>query len=34
MGQMDLTDIRSHVFRADEVYYDLGERNTTVLGAT
>ena len=33
MGQMDLEEIRSHIFRADEVYYDLGERNTTVLGA-
>ena len=32
MGQMDLEEIRSQVFRADEVYYDLGERNGTVLG--
>ena len=33
MGQMDLEEIRSHIFRADEVYYDLGERNGTVLGS-
>jgi type IV secretion system protein VirD4 len=33
MGQMDLDEIRSHIFRADEVYYDLGERNSTVLGS-
>ncbi|MBR1563327.1 MAG: type IV secretory system conjugative DNA transfer family protein [Ruminococcus sp.] len=32
MGQMDLGEIRSHMFRADEVYYDLEERNITVLG--
>ena len=31
-GQMDLADIRSQMFRADEVYYDLGKRNRKVLG--
>lgn len=31
-GQMDLGEIRSHVFRADAVYYDLAKRNKLVLG--
>ena len=31
-GQMDLGEIRSHVFRADVVYYDLAKRNQLVLG--
>ena len=31
-GPMDLTEIRSNMFRADEVYYDLRERNDKVLG--
>ena len=31
-GQMDLGEIRSHVFRADTVYYDLAKRNKLVLG--
>ena len=31
-GQMDLGEIRSHVFRADAVYYDLAKRNRMVLG--
>ena len=31
-GPMDLTEIRSIVFRADEVYYDLKARNAKVLG--
>ena len=31
-GQMDLGEIRSHVFRADAVYYDLNKRNQLVLG--
>ena len=31
-GQMDLTEIRSHVFRADAVYYDLASRNRLVMG--
>ena len=31
-GPMDLTEIRSNMFRADEVYYDLAKRNTKVLG--
>ena len=29
---MDMEELRSHVFRADSVYYDLGTRNRTVLG--
>lgn len=32
MGQMDMDELRNHVFRADEVYYDLGKRNAAVLG--
>lgn len=32
-GMMDMEELRSHMFRADEVYYDLGKRNETVLGA-
>ena len=32
IGQMDMDDLRSNVFRADNVYYDLGARNRTVLG--
>ena len=31
-GQMDLGEIRSHVFRAEAVYYDLSKRNQHVLG--
>ena len=31
-GPMDLTEIRSNMFRADEVYYDLAKRNEKVLG--
>ena len=31
-GPMDLTEIRSNVFRADEVYYDLSVRNAKILG--
>ena len=31
MGQMDLGEIRSNMFRADEVFYDLAVRNETVL---
>ena len=31
-GPMDLTDIRSNIFKADEVYYDLKARNSKVLG--
>ena len=34
MGTMDMGELRSHMFRADEVYYDLEERNQTVLGKT
>lgn len=32
MGPMDLTEIRSNVFRADEVFYDVALRNERVLG--
>ena len=32
-GPMDLSEIRSNVFRADEVYYDLSVRNEKILGA-
>ncbi|MBE5861546.1 MAG: type IV secretory system conjugative DNA transfer family protein [Lachnospiraceae bacterium] len=31
MGQMDLGDLRSNMFRADEVFYDLTARNEAVL---
>ena len=29
---MDLSEIRSNMFRADEVFCDLKERNARVLG--
>lgn len=32
MGRMDTEEFRSHMFRADEVYYDLGKRNAKILG--
>jgi len=32
MGRMDMEELRSHMFRADEVYYDLEMRNELVLG--
>ncbi|MBQ1734021.1 MAG: type IV secretory system conjugative DNA transfer family protein [Lachnospiraceae bacterium] len=32
MGQMDLGEIQSNMFLADEVFYDIEERNDTVLG--
>ena len=32
MVHMEMDEFRSHMFRADEVYYDLGERNRKVLG--
>jgi len=31
-GPMDLTEIRSNVFKADEVFYDLKVRNKKILG--
>ena len=31
-GPMDLTEIRSNIFRADQVYYDLKDRNRIILG--
>ena len=33
MGRMDMDELRSHMFRADEVYYDLDERNDIVVGS-
>jgi len=32
-GPMDLSEIRSNIFRADEVYYDLSVRNEKILGS-
>lgn len=32
MGRMNMDELRSHMFRADEVFYDLDERNDIVLG--
>ena len=32
MGRMDMEELRSHMFRADEVFYDLDVRNEIVLG--
>ncbi len=32
IGRMDTGELRSHMFRAEEVFYDLDERNKTVLG--
>ncbi|MBR1598503.1 MAG: type IV secretory system conjugative DNA transfer family protein [Lachnospiraceae bacterium] len=32
MGRMDMDELRSHMFRADEVFYDLDIRNDIVLG--
>lgn len=31
MGQMDLTDVRSNVFHADKVFYDISRRNKLML---
>ena len=32
MGEMDLTDIRSNVFMAEKVFYDINVRNKLVVG--
>ena len=32
MGEMDLTDVRSNVFMAEKVFYDIKERNRLVVG--
>ncbi len=32
MGRMDTSEIRSHVFRAEDVFYDVARRNSLVLG--
>ncbi|MBR6221888.1 MAG: type IV secretory system conjugative DNA transfer family protein [Lachnospiraceae bacterium] len=32
MGRMNMDELRSHMFRADEVFYDLDVRNEIVLG--
>lgn len=31
-GRMDMEELRSHMFRADEVYYDLHKRNVKIVG--
>jgi hypothetical protein len=31
MGTMDMDEFRSHVFKADKVYYDLGARNQKIF---
>ena len=31
-GMMDMGELRSHMFKADEVFYDIDERNNRVLG--
>ena len=31
-GRMDMEELRSHMFRADQVYYDLHKRNAKILG--
>ncbi|MCR4687518.1 MAG: type IV secretory system conjugative DNA transfer family protein [Lachnospiraceae bacterium] len=33
MGRMDMTELRSHMFKADEVFYDLDARNEIILGS-
>ena len=33
MGRMDMTELRSHMFKADEVFYDLDARNDIVVGS-
>ncbi len=32
LGKMDMDEMRSNVFRADEVFYDVAERNKMILG--
>ncbi len=32
VGRMDMTGFRSHVFKAEEVVYDMKRRNTLILG--
>ena len=32
IGQMDMGELRNHMFRADEVFYDILKRNEIVLG--
>ena len=32
MGRMNMDELRSHMFRADEVYYDLDVRNSLIVG--
>ena len=31
MGQMDMEELRSHMFNAEAVFYDIEERNDIVL---
>ena len=33
-GTMDMGELRSHMFKADEVFYDIDERNDKILGAS
>ncbi len=33
-GTMDMGELRSHMFKADEVFYDIDERNDKVLGSS
>jgi type IV secretion system protein VirD4 len=32
IGTMDMGELRNHMFRADEVFYDIQKRNETILG--
>ena len=32
-GKMDMDEIRSHIFRADDAFYDIKARNDLILGA-
>jgi type IV secretory pathway TraG/TraD family ATPase VirD4 len=32
MGTMDMGQLRNHMFRADEVFYDINRRNKLILG--
>ena len=32
-GKMDMEEFRSHVFRADDIFYDINKRNSLVVGS-
>ena len=34
IGTMDMGELRNHMFRADEVFYDIQKRNETILGTS